>query len=275
MGQEATHSQAGAALSGAGRACGRAAAGPRRGRPRGAPPAPLLPPVGATEQRAGRGPAGGGTPTRACGALSFLSLECSSQPLCSALSAPSTFSLRSEVTTGGLPGPGVDHRWDGERALSTAGPPVLLPGLPAGLPEGAQKPVALNASVNIHSVRWGAAADRGEDEEWTARPSGSRGLVHSTFPFKQPSAFSSPNATRPRAWTTPGVPVLRRDFQQSPWPSRTGLQEKPQPPRDNRDTGRRCHWALGGRLALREALPPSPGGSPRRQAGRPPAPRPT
>ena len=71
----------------------------------------------------------------------------------------------------------MDHRWDGERALSTAGPPVLLSGLPAGLPEGAQKPVALSASVNIHAVSWGAAADRGEDEEWTARPSGSRGLV--------------------------------------------------------------------------------------------------
>lgn len=71
----------------------------------------------------------------------------------------------------------MDHRWDPERAQSTAWPPVLLPRLPAGLPELAQKPVALDASVNIHAVCWGAAADGGEDEEWTARPVGSRGLA--------------------------------------------------------------------------------------------------
>nr|CAI9702460.1 unnamed protein product [Rangifer tarandus platyrhynchus] len=175
--------------------------------------------------------------------------------------------------TGRRSPPGVSQVWttDGTQKGRRAWPGLHFscPACPRASPGGPEACCPGRLSEHSCSLLGGGCGRRVDGKargQQRDRPSG-RGDGTCLFHSQQPSAFSSKSTTGPRVCTAAGKPALRRpsqDPQQSPWPPRT--REAPASG-DDRDTGRPCHWALGGRLALREALRPAPGAPPDAKLG--------
>lgn len=218
----------------------------------------------------GRGPGGGWGPGRP------LRRAEPSPPFCPWRARQSLSflpTIRPPSLSGRRSPPGVSQVWttDGTQKGRRAWPGLHFscPACPRASPGGPEACCPGRLSEHSCSLLGGGCGRRVDGKargQQRDRPSG-RGDGTCLFHSQQPSAFSSKSTTGPRVWTAAGKPALRRpsqDPQQSPWPPRT--REAPASG-DDRDTGRPCHWALGGRLALREALRPAPGAPPDAKLG--------